>query len=536
LSVTNPKFKALLRAIERSLIQGAAQASRDRKEARIQEVAINATEILSEITSIFSPFKVPGREVSDSDLGPISKTIANDLWSLFKTHTKGKHFVVGQERDFLNHVGIAFLFDDARRVIFAKSSKSTDNQEIFRANAMKPVQDVVKGRGLGDPTNLFINKHPEYQQRWNNLNKLLTDEFDKSPEGKALQGKEHRRAYIKKLENIRSPKRGAAFGSYPTFFWSKKFTDLKAEFGSVNLGGTQLGHAFGGQVSIATNLVENRDDFLLAETAEEIKLISTIPASFDTSALKAGIFKVAQSDANVEFKRTSVRNEILGEITILLPELKDKNQKEGSDAQKAFNTLVVPELLKIKELIVDAKGSLSINDLITERIELEFLGKKSKNRTFITRAKIKRREVRVPTNRMRIKGAQMKVKKTTGRLRENKDGSLNLQSLMAFLNTKLHDKIKENMGKGTSTTILNYRTGRFARSARIKALLPSKEKGSINARVKYMRNPYGVFEPGNTKLSKPGRSPARIFGRSIRQLLQEEKIATLRRVKVELIG
>jgi hypothetical protein len=93
------------------------------------------------------------------------------------------------------------------------------------------------------------------------------------------------------------------------------------------------------------------------------------------------------------------------------------------------------------------------------------------------------------------------------------------------------------MGKGNSKKNLNYQTGRFAKSAKIKQLLPSKEKNAINAVVKYQRQPYGVFEPGNGPLATgPGRNPAIIFGKSIRQLLQEEKIIKLRRVKVTLRG
>ena len=97
------------------------------------------------------------------------------------------------------------------------------------------------------------------------------------------------------------------------------------------------------------------------------------------------------------------------------------------------------------------------------------------------------------------------------------------------------DKIRENMGKGGAKQILNYRTGRFAKSAKIQSLYNINEKNAIGARVKYMRYPYGVFEPKGS-LYKPGRDPHGIFGRSIRQLLQEEKIANLRRVKVQLDG
>lgn len=110
-----------------------------------------------------------------------------------------------------------------------------------------------------------------------------------------------------------------------------------------------------------------------------------------------------------------------------------------------------------------------------------------------------------------------------------------LEGLIDFVNSKLHDKIQQNMGKGGAKQILNYRTGRFAKSAKVQALFDVKDKNAIGARVKYMRHPYGVFEPKG-RLHKPGRDPHHIFGRSIRQLLQEAKIANYRRVKVDLSG
>ena len=126
--------------------------------------------------------------------------------------------------------------------------------------------------------------------------------------------------------------------------------------------------------------------------------------------------------------------------------------------------------------------------------------------------------------------------RTTGRGKSRADFQADdLQLLIDEINRLLHDQIKQNMGKGGAKQLLNYRTGRFAKSARVQALYDVKEKGAIGAKVKYMRHPYGVFEPGQ-RLHKVGRDPHRIFGRSIRQILQERKIANLRRVKVDLRG
>lgn len=532
MSATDPKFKLLLKAIDKSLDNMASKLSRKRKEARIQLVAINTKEIYNEITSKYSPFKVPGSEVPNSALSNIAKKIQADLWKLFKIHSTGKHFSIGQEREFLAYDGVALLFDDAQHFIYVRSSKGINNQEVFRSNAMQRVQVAVKSRPLNDPTSMFINVNPEYVTQKNKLNIELVKEFEKSPEYDIAKASPRKDAISKKLENIRG-KRGDAFGKYPKNYWSQKFQKLFVDYPGQ---GTQLGHVFGGQVSIATNVVADRNKFLQADTYEDVVLLDSIPASFNQSKLKQGILKVSRSDANVVFKRSIVKNNVFGELTILVPELKDKNQKEGTAAQNDFKNFVVPELKKLRNSIAEIKGSPSYNELLTEYIENVFLGKNIRNKTYTTKAKIKRKPIAIRVNVLTIKSSQLKTRTVDRRIRRTKDGSLNLQDLMFFLNQKLHDKIQENMGKGGSKKVLNYRTGRFAKSAKIKQIIPGREKNTIIARVKYMRDPYGVFEPGRSKLSSPGRSPAKIFGRSIRQLLQEQKIATLRRVEVELRG
>lgn len=110
-----------------------------------------------------------------------------------------------------------------------------------------------------------------------------------------------------------------------------------------------------------------------------------------------------------------------------------------------------------------------------------------------------------------------KVTNTTPRLRSASGRFTNALKLQNILNLNLHDQIKANMGKGSSTQILNYRTGRFAESAKVLSVNPSSTR-TVDIYFTFMRNPYDVFMPGG-RLYKPGRDPRRIIGRSIRQLV-----------------
>lgn len=105
-----------------------------------------------------------------------------------------------------------------------------------------------------------------------------------------------------------------------------------------------------------------------------------------------------------------------------------------------------------------------------------------------------------------------------------------LASLQLLLNTHLQDVISANMGSGSSRDILNYRTGRFAASARVERMSQSRE-GMITAFYSYMKNPYQTFEPGYRQGSPKTRDPKLLIAKSIRDIA-ETKVANRMRAVV----
>jgi len=101
-------------------------------------------------------------------------------------------------------------------------------------------------------------------------------------------------------------------------------------------------------------------------------------------------------------------------------------------------------------------------------------------------------------------------------------GGLNLQNIMRIVNERLHDKIQQNMGKGKARR-LNYRTGRFARSAELKELKPTRT-GALDTAITYMRRPYDIFldDGGKAPWKNGYRDPKKLIDKSIRQILREE--------------
>lgn len=94
---------------------------------------------------------------------------------------------------------------------------------------------------------------------------------------------------------------------------------------------------------------------------------------------------------------------------------------------------------------------------------------------------------------------------------------LNLERLQSLINSNLHDQIQSNMGTGSRQDVLNYQTGRFARSAKIERLSESR-KGMITAFYSYMKNPYATFSSGGRQEFPTTRDPKLLISKSIREL------------------
>ena len=105
---------------------------------------------------------------------------------------------------------------------------------------------------------------------------------------------------------------------------------------------------------------------------------------------------------------------------------------------------------------------------------------------------------------------------------------LSLDMLLRYkglLNMSLHDQLYKIMGHEGydphgQREILNYRTGRFARSAEIKNLTIDPETCTLHADFTYMKHPYNIFEPAGA-LYKYGRDPNILIGTAIREIAKD---------------
>lgn len=109
--------------------------------------------------------------------------------------------------------------------------------------------------------------------------------------------------------------------------------------------------------------------------------------------------------------------------------------------------------------------------------------------------------------------------------------TVGLSMLLQQINSNLQDQIKRNMGTGSSKTVLNYRTGRFAESVKVERLSESRQ-GMITAFYSYMKNPYATFSQGGRQQYPRSRDPKTLISKSIREIAQTMVTNQLRAVNV----
>jgi hypothetical protein len=107
----------------------------------------------------------------------------------------------------------------------------------------------------------------------------------------------------------------------------------------------------------------------------------------------------------------------------------------------------------------------------------------------------------------------------------------NLIDLQNLINQHLQNVISANMGDGNRRDVLNYRTGRFASSAKVEYISESRA-GMITAFYSYMKNPYATFSGGGQQQYPRSRDPKSLISKSIREIAATQVGNRLRAVNV----
>lgn len=133
---------------------------------------------------------------------------------------------------------------------------------------------------------------------------------------------------------------------------------------------------------------------------------------------------------------------------------------------------------------------------------------------------------------VKIKAGVVAKNKTAKPVKKIEIPNINvIPSLQAILDSMLHEQIKKNMGTGTSKSVLNYRTGRLAKSAKVERFSESRQ-GMLTIFYSYMKYPYATFSSGGRQEYPKSRDPKLLISKSIRELASSMVGNRLRAVNI----
>lgn len=166
---------------------------------------------------------------------------------------------------------------------------------------------------------------------------------------------------------------------------------------------------------------------------------------------------------------------------------------------------------KIVNKFENHKGDIRNNTPERQRLIREAIVQNGK-KSFLERLKRKFREI------FDREGLQKEIERLE--LEETFRIAADLNQLLLLINKEAHDYVKLNMGDGARRDILNYRTGRFARSVRAESI--DQDGADISVHYTFMREIYGTFMPGGKQEFPRSRRPDHLIRKSIRQLAFEK--------------
>lgn len=220
----------------------------------------------------------------------------------------------------------------------------------------------------------------------------------------------------------------------------------------------------------------------------------------------------------------SIKDTSLKSVSVIVvePKFDTINNKGIQVAQRTLNRILKKKLQSIADSILSTRNSPSILDQFEKHLANTVAAKLN--------AKTQPRDIKgrfikvadVLKSIVKVKPLKVRTSRYSPKLSTKKIGEevLDLLRIKNIVNIFLAETVKNNMGKGSSSRILNYRTGRLARSMRLDKI--AEQGGILRGRVDYQRNPYDIYGIGGTRRDPPSRDPKKLLDKSIRQILKNK--------------
>ena len=293
--------------------------------------------------------------------------------------------------------------------------------------------------------------------------------------------------------------------------------------------------------------ISSAENIYLVSPLEE-KLLSVIEYGEVTSNQRAVKYAsdvlnelyALQADIDYTFKNTtpqslaSIGNK-LGEFFVVVTLHTSKLNQQFSDTEKLLFAKLRAQLgllasAKLRDKFLNLSGSNTILEDITKNLlAIVRTGKNAKLSGHKTN-KAKTPTINLPKKVVTQATGAFSEMSPMPRVRDVAT-LYSLANLQQLINDSLQNVISAKMGGGGATNVLNYRTGRFAASAKVERMSSSRE-GMITAFYTYMKNPYQTFEPGYRQGTIKSRDPKLLISESIREIAATRVANRMRAVSV----
>lgn len=331
---------------------------------------------------------------------------------------------------------------------------------------------------------------------------------------------------IRLIKDISTPKSFITYVNDPTygqFIIGRDFTLMQSKVGSI-LQGLNANSAFTGTDDLGIASANLGPPAPISTKA--LKLISRMPLSAAKPILQEldDLYNTYNITAAYTFdKNTLELNNILGTAAILVT----IQSAAVSSAYKKAEAQLINGIVKyvkspefVEGLITSTKGFDSIVNDIASLVVKSITGKPLPN---------KQKESNNKSTKIKQKDKSAATVSKLPPLRDRSGRFYSLASLQVLLDLMLEKQVEKNMGDGSREDILNYRSGRFAKSAKVERLVQSKS-GLITAFYTYMKYPYQTFEPGFAQGSPLSRNPKLLISKSIHELAATQVTTRLRAI------
>jgi hypothetical protein len=173
----------------------------------------------------------------------------------------------------------------------------------------------------------------------------------------------------------------------------------------------------------------------------------------------------------------------------------------------------------IKSILTKIHFSRNIEEEIELRVTSALTAKVSPSSSALVNIEVFSKKKAPPVKSSSGPQKTQKVQQPKGlsRFKDLRGRFTSTTSISNLINLSLKDQIKKNMGKGHSKSLLNYRTGRLASSAKVTNIIRHRDD-TLSIFYNYMRYPYATFEPEGLQGSPKTRDPKLLISKSIREI------------------